>query len=102
MVLWKIVQCHAGEGDSGSWRDLLSYYSVWSKALIGTCQVFGGPSGIALTLVEVMDIRKSSHCAEQVKERREKQQGRRNGHNIKDTTLQHRSLELTHVLQLKQ
>lgn len=58
--------------DSGSWRDLLSYYSVWSKALIGTCQVFGGPSGIALTLVEVMDIRKSSHCAEQVKERREK------------------------------
>lgn len=56
--------CHAGEGDSGSWRDLLSYYSVWSKALIGTCQVFGGPSGIALTLVEVMDIRKSSHCEE--------------------------------------
>lgn len=56
--------CHAGEGDSGSWRDLLSYYSVWSKALIGTCQVFGAPSGIALTLVEVMDIRKSSHCEE--------------------------------------
>lgn len=51
---------HAGEEDSGSWRDLLSYYSVWSKALIGTCQVFGGPSGIALTLVEVMDIRKSA------------------------------------------
>lgn len=64
MALWKIVGCHAGEGDSGSWRDLLSYYSVWSKALIGTCQVFGGPSGIALTLVEVMDIRKSSHCEE--------------------------------------
>lgn len=64
MVLWKIVGCHAGEGDSGSWRDLLSYYSVWSKALIGTCQVFRGPSGIALTLVEVMDIRKSSHCEE--------------------------------------
>lgn len=64
MALWKIVGCHAGEGDSGSWRDLLSYYSVWSKALIGTCQVFGRPSGIALTLVEVMDIRKSSHCEE--------------------------------------
>lgn len=64
MALWKIVGCHAGEGDSGSWKDLVSYYSVWSKALIGTCQVFAGPSGIALTLVEVMDIRKSSHCEE--------------------------------------
>lgn len=30
--------------------------------LIGTCQVFGGPSGIAVTLAEVMDIRKSSRC----------------------------------------
>ncbi|KAK7893466.1 hypothetical protein WMY93_022618 [Mugilogobius chulae] len=47
------------KGDSGSWRDLLSYYSVWSKALIGTCQVCGRPSRIALTLVEVMDIGKS-------------------------------------------
>lgn len=33
------------------------------RPLIGTCQVFGRPSGIAVTLVEVMDIRKSSHCA---------------------------------------
>lgn len=32
------------------------------RPLIGTCQVFGGPSGIAVTLVEVMDIRKSSRC----------------------------------------
>lgn len=48
--------------DSGSWRDLLTYYCVWSVALIGTCQVFGRPSGIALTSVEVMDIRKSAHC----------------------------------------
>lgn len=64
MALWKMLGCHAGEGDWGSWRDLLSYYSVWCKALIGTCQVFGGPSGIELTLVEVMDIRKSSHCEE--------------------------------------
>lgn len=64
MALWKILGYHAGEGDSGSRRDLLSYYSVWCKALIGTCQVFGGRSGIALTLVEVMDIRKSSHCEE--------------------------------------
>lgn len=62
MALWKMLGCHTGEGDSGSWRDLLSYYSVWCKALIGTCQVSGRPSGIALTLVEVMDIRKSSHC----------------------------------------
>lgn len=62
MALWKILGRHAGEGDSGSWRDLLSYYSVWCRALIGTCQVLGGPSGIAVTLVEVMDIRKSSHC----------------------------------------
>lgn len=53
---------NCGEGDSGSWRDLLTYYSVWSEALIGTCQVFGRPSGIALTLVEVMDIRKSARC----------------------------------------
>lgn len=81
MALWKIVGCHAGEGDSGSWRDLLSYYSVWSKALIGTCQVFGGPSGIALTLVEVMDIRKSSHCEEggMGDGAGKKQRGRRNG-----------------------
>lgn len=64
MALWKMLGCHAGEWDCGSWRDLLSYYSVWCKALIGTCQVFGGPSGIELTLVEVMDIRKSSHCEE--------------------------------------
>lgn len=81
MALWKIVGCHAGEGDSGSWRDLLSYYGVWSKALIGTCQVFGGPSGIALTLVEVMDIRKSSFCerGRWVTEQGKRSEGRRNG-----------------------
>lgn len=95
MALWKILGYHAGEGDSGSRRDLLSYYSVWCKALIGTCQVFGGPSGIALTLVEVMDIRKSSHCEEGgggwVTEQGKGNRGRRNGQNLKDTKLQNSS-----------
>ncbi|KAJ7985234.1 hypothetical protein DPEC_G00349970 [Dallia pectoralis] len=52
----------AGEKDSGSWRDLLTYYRVWNVVLIGTCQVFAGHSGTALTLMEVMDIRKSARC----------------------------------------
>lgn len=95
MALWKILGCHAGEGDSGSWRDLLSYYSVWCKALIGTCQVFGRPSGIALTLVEVMDIRKSSHCEEGggwVTEQEKGSQERRHGQNLKDTLLNSRTI----------
>ncbi len=94
MALWKIVGCHAGEGGSGSRKDLLSYYSVWSKALIGTCQVFGGPSGIALTLVEVMDIRKSSHCEEGgMGDRAGKRQeeGGEMDRNLKDTNAQYSS-----------
>lgn len=58
------------------------------RPLIGTCQVFGGPSGIAVTPVEVMDIRKSSRCEgwrEEVVGRVTEQEKDSGGGDLKDT-----------------